>query len=567
MFCRQGSATDDAAHEEERVAPSDTSVPDASKGSTELAAEEDNVGDDVLDGLPTGENGLQALADDGTQAVDRAGLDASPRVSENNPARVFSAEEPFVQQTVAHKEALMDAQDDPWQVLEDQQAMAWAAGSAETKPSSDVGEDPWQVLEDQKAMAWAAGTAEADSSLDVGEDPWQVLEDQKAMAWAAGTAKTDSSPDVGEDPWQVLEDQQAMAWAAGSAETKPSSDVGEDPWQVLEDQKAMAWAAGTAEAYSSPDAGEDPWQVLEDQKAMAWAAGTAETDSSPDAGGDPWQVLEDQKAMAWAAGTAETDSSPDAGEDPWQVLEDQKAMAWAAGTAEADSSPDAGEDPWQVLEDQKAMAWAAGTAEADSSPDAGEDPWQVLEGRVAATWEDASAWTQQDDVRTNEWSDTESASSFGSEEDAWLDGDDPWRLQDEREQKQRAELMLLASSKKPEVTELPKQPLPDELPIEALRKEILQAVRSERVTILVGATGCGKSTRLPQFLMNEPRARVLVTQPRRVAAVEIARRVASERGEEIGQNVGYRISGETILGSGKLQFATIGGQPKKLPKA
>ena len=543
MFCRQGSATDDAAHEEERVEPSDTSVPDASKGSTELdvelAAEEDNVGDDVLDGLPTGENGLQALADDGTQAVDRAGLDASPRVSENNPARVFSAEEPFMQQTVAHKEALMDAQDDPWQVLEDQQAMAWAAGSAFTKPSSDVGEDPWHVLEDQKAMAWAAGTAEADSSLDVGEDPWQVLEDQKAMAWAAGTAKTDASPDVGEDPWQVLEDQKAMAWAAGTAETDSLSDVGEDPWQVLEDQKAMAWAAGTAEADSSPDAGEDPWQVLEDQKAMAWAAGTAETDSSPDAGEDPWQVLEDQKAMAWAAGTAEADSSP----------------------------PDAGEDPWQVLEDQKAMAWAAGTAEADSSPDAGEDPWQVLEGRVAATWEDASAWTQQDDVRTNEWSDTESASSFGSEEDVWLDGDDPWRLQDEREQKQRAELMLLASSKKPEVTELPKQPLPDELPIEALRKEILRAVRSERVTILVGATGCGKSTRLPQFLMNEPGARVLVTQPRRVAAVEIARRVASERGEEIGQNVGYRISGETILGSGKLQFATIGGQPKKLPKA
>ena len=58
--------------------------------------------------------------------------------------------------------------------------------------------------------------------------------------------------------------------------------------------------------------------------------------------------------------------------------------------------------------------------------------------------------------------------------------------------------------------------------------------------------------------MDEPGAKVLVTQPRRVAAVEIARRVASERGERIGQNVGYRISGETVRGAGKLQFATIG---------
>ena len=99
---------------------------------------------------------------------------------------------------------------------------------------------------------------------------------------------------------------------------------------------------------------------------------------------------------------------------------------------------------------------------------------------------------------------------------------------------------------------------PEELPIEALREQIVEHVRTHRTTILVGATGCGKSTRLPQYIMDEPKASVLVTQPRRVAAVEIAKRVASERGERVGRNVGYRISGETLVGSGKLQFATIG---------
>ena len=58
--------------------------------------------------------------------------------------------------------------------------------------------------------------------------------------------------------------------------------------------------------------------------------------------------------------------------------------------------------------------------------------------------------------------------------------------------------------------------------------------------------------------MEEPGSKVLVTQPRRVAAVEIAKRVAAERGERVGKNVGYRISGEIVAGNGKLQFATIG---------
>ncbi|CAE7315781.1 spn-E [Symbiodinium natans] len=100
------------------------------------------------------------------------------------------------------------------------------------------------------------------------------------------------------------------------------------------------------------------------------------------------------------------------------------------------------------------------------------------------------------------------------------------------------------------------------LPIDEFRDRILQHIRENRVTHIQGETGCGKSTRLPQFILEDAKERgeeirMVVTQPRRMAAVTLAKRVASVLGEEIGQGtVGYRISGDTI--NGKLCFVTVG---------
>lgn len=58
----------------------------------------------------------------------------------------------------------------------------------------------------------------------------------------------------------------------------------------------------------------------------------------------------------------------------------------------------------------------------------------------------------------------------------------------------------------------------------------------------MGETGSGKTTQLPQYLIEDPRFRgcVCVTQPRRVAAVTVAARIASEMGEQVGEGqVGY----------------------------
>ncbi len=77
------------------------------------------------------------------------------------------------------------------------------------------------------------------------------------------------------------------------------------------------------------------------------------------------------------------------------------------------------------------------------------------------------------------------------------------------------------------------------LPIESFRDRIVEAVRNNPVVVITAETGAGKSTQVPQYLLQEGH-RLVVTQPRRLAARTVAERVAEEIGEEIGQTIGYR---------------------------
>jgi HrpA-like RNA helicase len=89
------------------------------------------------------------------------------------------------------------------------------------------------------------------------------------------------------------------------------------------------------------------------------------------------------------------------------------------------------------------------------------------------------------------------------------------------------------------------------LPIFSYKNELIECIRQHQTTIVIGETGSGKSTQLPQFLSEfystEEQRReggggcVVCTQPRRVAAVTIAERVANERNSPIGEEVGYSI--------------------------
>ena len=84
---------------------------------------------------------------------------------------------------------------------------------------------------------------------------------------------------------------------------------------------------------------------------------------------------------------------------------------------------------------------------------------------------------------------------------------------------------------------------PDDLPIVARRAEIVEAIRQHQVLVIAGETGSGKTTQLPKMCLEAGRGlrgRIGCTQPRRIAAISVAERVAEELGEQ-GALVGYKI--------------------------
>lgn len=82
------------------------------------------------------------------------------------------------------------------------------------------------------------------------------------------------------------------------------------------------------------------------------------------------------------------------------------------------------------------------------------------------------------------------------------------------------------------------------LPIFKLRDDLIKAVSDNQILIVIGETGSGKTTQITQYLAEAgftSRGRIGCTQPRRVAAMSVAKRVAEEFGCRLGQEVGYTI--------------------------
>jgi pre-mRNA-splicing factor ATP-dependent RNA helicase DHX16 len=102
------------------------------------------------------------------------------------------------------------------------------------------------------------------------------------------------------------------------------------------------------------------------------------------------------------------------------------------------------------------------------------------------------------------------------------------------------------------------------LPVYAYRDELVQAIKDHQILIVVGETGSGKTTQIPQFLYEEDFAKdgkvIGCTQPRRVAAMSVAARVAEEMGKKLGSEVGYSIRFEDATTPGKtmIKYMTDG---------
>jgi pre-mRNA-splicing factor ATP-dependent RNA helicase DHX16 len=100
------------------------------------------------------------------------------------------------------------------------------------------------------------------------------------------------------------------------------------------------------------------------------------------------------------------------------------------------------------------------------------------------------------------------------------------------------------------------------LPVYDLREDFLKAIRDNQVLVIVGETGSGKTTQLPQYLHEvgyTKKGKIGITQPRRVAAMSVAARVAEELNVKLGQEVGYSIRFEdSTSDSTVLKYMTDG---------
>src|SRR3569833_999182 len=104
-----------------------------------------------------------------------------------------------------------------------------------------------------------------------------------------------------------------------------------------------------------------------------------------------------------------------------------------------------------------------------------------------------------------------------------------------------------------------------DLPVHKQRQEFLNMYHSTQILVFVGETGSGKTTQIPQYVVFDElpqlnRKMVACTQPRRVAAMSVAQRVADELDVTLGDEVGYSIRFENYTSSKTILKYMTGGQ-------
>ncbi|KAI6231623.1 RNA helicase [Aphelenchoides besseyi] len=131
----------------------------------------------------------------------------------------------------------------------------------------------------------------------------------------------------------------------------------------------------------------------------------------------------------------------------------------------------------------------------------------------------------------------------------------------------------LLEEEKKKVPALNIQKQRESLPVFAHRNEILQTIHQNSVVLIKGTTGCGKSTQVCQYLLDSfirngrgAEFNCFVSQPRRISAISLAERVASERCEKVGESIGFGVRFESVTPRpyGALMFCTVGTLLKKM---
>ncbi|KAJ8688617.1 hypothetical protein QAD02_024412 [Eretmocerus hayati] len=112
-----------------------------------------------------------------------------------------------------------------------------------------------------------------------------------------------------------------------------------------------------------------------------------------------------------------------------------------------------------------------------------------------------------------------------------------------------------------------------DLPIFEYKSKIIEELEKNRVVVIKGDTGCGKTTQVPQFILDHLTEKgqgaeccMIVTQPRRISTISLAQRIAFERSESVGDVIGYQVRLDQSLPKqcGSILFCTAGILLKKM---
>ncbi|KAL9253383.1 DExH-box ATP-dependent RNA helicase DExH1-like protein [Drosera capensis] len=150
--------------------------------------------------------------------------------------------------------------------------------------------------------------------------------------------------------------------------------------------------------------------------------------------------------------------------------------------------------------------------------------------------------------------------TFGVKEEASVSQNELAKQRISRRLKERQESMKTSDSARAMFS------FREKLPAFKVKDDFLKAVASHQVLVVSGETGCGKTTQLPQFILEEEISslcgadcNIICTQPRRIAAISVAARISAERGERLGDTVGYQIRLEAKRSAEtRLLFCTTG---------
>ena len=189
------------------------------------------------------------------------------------------------------------------------------------------------------------------------------------------------------------------------------------------------------------------------------------------------------------------------------------------------------------------------------------DAWSKACGGILEGEENAPRAQLDEDARRNEFIEELISTISPSSQPQYHDpsNDDE---QQHRQQQHNMRSRTTTTTNRPTGQWPPPHPDNPLLPAHALRDAIIDTARSCPAMVITGETGSGKSTQVPQFILDgaDGNANILVCQPRRVAAMSLAARVAAERGEASPGGVsGYHIRGSRVASSRtRVLFATCG---------